>query len=195
MKDQHVDVSADPIPKEVLDYCRSVTTTEKQFEQEREAYVAFCEKYSKERDPKKRIVMEMFLQYLLFSKVHGMTPSYALTSALSDALNDEAKAKRAMYPQALHEEIADILTSSTYTVGRGKSTNWTMHTASQYSQFDGDGRRPFSDWTAGEILGSYVKFGSHHFSVGKATQRILGVLEERYGIDFEELEKQRKSLK
>ncbi|MDX0503605.1 hypothetical protein GOC80_13315 [Sinorhizobium medicae] len=193
MGNQHIEVSGDPIPQEVLDYCASVTTTEREFAREKKAYLDFCERHSKERDAKKRMVMENFLQYLLFSKAHGMKPSYALTEALNDSLRQEAQAKRAIFPLSLHEEIAEILTTATYTIGRGRSTNWTIYTTGSESLFSRESREPFGQWTAGEVMGSFVKFGSHHFAIGNTTQRILSMLEARYDIDFKQLEKDRKS--
>lgn len=53
MGNPHIEVSGDPIPQEVLDYCKSVSTTEKEFAREKKAYLDFCERYSKERDGKK----------------------------------------------------------------------------------------------------------------------------------------------
>ena len=70
-----VQVCADPIPKEFLDYCRSVTKTEQEFEHEKQAYIDFCIRYERERDQRNRIVMQNMLNYLLFSDRHGMSPS------------------------------------------------------------------------------------------------------------------------
>lgn len=188
----NIPITADPIPQPVEDYCRTVTGNKKEFEAELQAYRDFVVRYQKERDKKKRIVMSNMLHYLVYSDQHGMKPSHAFTDALESALDDEKTAKRAMYPLPLHQGIADILTSSTHTVGRGRTTNWQMHTGTFYSEFDGKGREWFDDWAAGEVLGSYVSFGAHRFGIGSATQRILELLEERYGLDFRELEKQRK---
>ena len=189
-----VQVCADPIPKEFLDYCRSVTKTEQEFEHEKQAYIDFCIRYERERDQRNRIVMQNMLNYLLFSDRHGMSPSYALTEALDYALSEEAKASRRMYPVPLHEGFEKILTTSTHTIGRGRTTRWKLHTwGADYSEFTGEGRKPFDEWTAGEILGSYVKFGSHRFAIGDATERILSLLEKRYRLDFKELEKRRKT--
>lgn len=186
-----ITICADPIPKEVVAYCRSVSTTDKMLEREKQAYVDFCERYAKERSMRKKIVMQNMLNHLLLSKVHGMKPSHALTDALSSALQDEKDAEKKLYPLDIHAEVADILTSATYTVGRGKTTSWAIHTGGWYSEFRGEGRRAFDEWTAGEVLGSYLKFGAHHFSIGATTQRIMSMLEERYGLDFKQLEKDR----
>jgi hypothetical protein len=189
-----VQVSSDPIPKEVLAYCRSMSKTDKEFDRERRAYIDFCTRYEKESNQRNRIVMQNMLNFLLFSDRHGMKPSYALTEALDYALGEEAKAFKQMYPLPIHEGIEKILTTSTNTVGRGSTTRWKLHTwPADYSEFTGEGRKPFDEWTAGEILASHVSFGSHRFSIGAATQRILSLLEERYGLDFKELEKQRKA--
>lgn len=186
-----IPICADPVPKEVISYCRSVSTTDKMFENEKQAYVDFCERHAKERSRRKKLVMQNMLNHLLLSKAHGMKPSHALTEALSSALQDEMQAEKAIFPLDIHAEIADILTSATHTVGRGKTTSWTIHTGGWYSEFNGEGRRAFDEWTAGEVLGSYVKFGAHHFSIGATTQRIMSMLEERYGLDFKQLEKDR----
>lgn len=45
MGNPHIEVSGDPIPQEVLDYCTSVTTTEREFAREKQAYLDFCERY------------------------------------------------------------------------------------------------------------------------------------------------------
>ncbi|WP_421590768.1 hypothetical protein [Shinella sp. M27] len=186
-----IPICADPIPKEVIAYCRSVSTTDKMLDYEKRAYVDFCERYAKERSKRKKIVMQNMLNHLLLSKVHGMKPSHALNDALSAAFQQEKEAEKTLYPLEIHSEVAHILTSATYTVGRGKSTAWTIHTGGWYSEFRGEGRKAFAEWSAGEILGSYVKFGAHHFSIGATTQRILSMLEERYGLDFKQLEKDR----
>lgn len=186
-----IPICADPIPEEVIAYCRSVSTTEKAFETERHAYVDFCARHAKERSKRKKIVMQNMLNHLLLSKDHDMPPSYALTEALDSALEHENQAEKTIYPLDIHAKIADILTSATHTVGRGKTTSWTIHTGSYYSEFNGKGRQGFDEWTAGEIMGSYVKFGAHHFALGATTQRIMSMLEERYGLDFQQLEKDR----
>lgn len=186
-----IPICADPIPKEVIAYCRSVSTTDLMFEAEKQAYMDFCERHTKEPSMRKKLVMQNMLNHLILSKGHGMKPSYALTEALSSALQDEKQAEKSIYPLDIHAELADILTSATDTVGRGKTTSWTIHTGGQYSEFNGEGRSAFDEWTAGEILGSHVKFGSHHFAIGATTQRIMSMLEERYGLDFKQLEKDR----
>ncbi|CDZ67993.1 Hypothetical protein NGAL_HAMBI2605_62760 [Neorhizobium galegae bv. orientalis] len=190
-----VEVTDDPVPEAVIAYCKTVTTSQRQFNTEIKAYKAFVERYRKQRDKKKRLVMSNLLQYLLFSTEHGMKPSYALTDALTSALGDEKDAQKAMYPLPLHQGLAEIFTSSTHTKGRGRTTNWQMHSGASYSNFNGEGRNWFGDWNAQEILGSYVKFGSHRFTIGNATQRVLGLLEQRYGISFDELEKDLKRKK
>ncbi len=157
---------------------RDADKAKEEFEAEVKAYRDFVARYQQERDKRKRIVMSNMLLYLLYSNQHGMKPSHALTEALDHSLAMEKEAKRAMYPVPLHQDIAEILTSSTHTVGRGRTTNWQMQTGTYYSQFDGKGRDWFDEWTAGEILASYVSFGAHRFGVGSATQRILELLEE-----------------
>lgn len=190
-----LEVTDDPIPQPVMDYCKRQSSNKKQLDIEISAYRDFVARYQKQRDKQKRTVMANMLQYLVYSDEHDMKPSYALTDALESAMSDERKAKRDVYPLPLHQSIAHVLTSSTHTKGRGRTTNWTMHTSSSYSVCDGRGRDWFSEWTAGEVLRSYVSFGSHRFHVGGATQRILNLLEDRYGLDFRELEKQLQARK
>ncbi|RYG88848.1 MAG: hypothetical protein EON58_19705 [Alphaproteobacteria bacterium] len=190
-----VEVTDDPIPQLVIDYCKSHSSNDREYEKEVTAYQRFVERYRGERDRNKRLVMLNALQFLLFSDRHDMKPSYALTEDLDCTLREERDAKRAMYPLPVHQGVADILTSSTYTKGRGRTTAWQMHTSSTSSEFTGKGRDWFDAWNAQEILNSYVKFGSHRFSVGATTQRILGLLEDRYGLDFKQLEKQLKTRK
>ncbi|MBY5537652.1 hypothetical protein HFO42_10575 [Rhizobium leguminosarum] len=190
-----IEVTDDPVPVPVIEYCKSVTMNKLQFDAEVAAYKHFVARYRKQRDRQKRQVMANMLQYLVYSTEHGMKPSHALTDALESALEEEKEAKRQMYPLPLHQSIANVLTSSTHTKGRGQTTNWKMHTGTFYSEFNGAGRHWFSDWTAGEVLGSHVSFGSHRFHIGGATQRILKLLEDRYGLNFNQLEKDRQARK
>ncbi len=190
-----VEVTDDPIPPLVIEYCKSHSSNDREYQEEVTAYRRFVERFRGERDRNKRLVMQNALQFLLFSRQHDMKPSYALTEDLDCALEDERNAKKVMYPLPVHQGVADILTSSTYTKGRGRTTAWRMHTSASSSEFTGEGRDWFDEWNAQEVLGSYVKFGSHRFAVGATTQRILGLLEERYGLDFKELERHRKSRK
>jgi hypothetical protein len=193
-----IPICADPIPDEVIAYCRSVAPAEQSFEREKQAYVTLCLQYAKERSTRKRIVIQNLLNYLVRSKDHGMKPSYAFTEGLRSALEYEKNAEKELFPLEIHAEIANILTSATDTVGRGRTTSWTIHTGGSgtwYSQFRGEGRSAFGEWTAGEVLGSYVKFGAHHFAIGATTQRIMTMLEKRYGLDFDQLEKDRTKRK
>lgn len=188
-----LEVTDDPIPSVVIEYCRKKSSNKEQFDAEISAYIDFVARYRKQRDKQKRQVMANMLHYLVYSDIHDMKPTHALTDALESAMADERQSKRDMYPLVLHQSIARVLTSSTHTKGRGHTTNWQMHTNTFYSEFDGRGRDWFGDWTAGEILGSYVSFGSHRFHIGSATQRILLLLEDRYGLDFRQLEKARQA--
>ncbi|WP_312946501.1 hypothetical protein [Agrobacterium sp.] len=185
-----IEVTDNPIPQHVLDYCRKKSSNKKQLDIEISAYRDFVARYRRQRDKRKRQVMANMLQYLVYSSHHDMKPSHALAEALESAMTDERVSKRNMHPLVLHQSIAHVLTSSTYTKGRGQTKNWKMHTRTLYSEFDGRGRDWFAEWTAGEILGSYVSFGSHRFHVGEVTQRILHLLEDRYGLDFRVLEKE-----
>jgi hypothetical protein len=188
-----VEVTDDPIPQLVIEYSKAHSSNDREYDNEIMAYRRFVERYKGERDRNKRLVMQNALQFLLFSRQHDMKPSYALAEDLDCALRDERNAKKAMYPLPIHQSVANILTSATYTKGRGRTTNWQMHTSASSSEFTGEGRNWFDDWNAQEVLGSYVKFGSHRFAVGSTTQRILGLLEERYELDFKKLEKELKA--
>ena len=45
-----------------------------------------------------------------------------------------------------------------------------------------------SNQSAKRVSGAFYKFGANHLCIGQALQRLLTHLEERYDIDFEELE-------
>lgn len=45
--------------------------------------------------------------------------------------------------------------------------------------------------TADEIISAYYAFGANQLHIGKAIFKVIELMEQRYGIDFEELEKQK----
>lgn len=187
-----IEITVGSVPEEVADYCRKRSETDEQLELEVQAYLDFADRYHSELDTEKRRVMANMLHFLVYSDEHEMNPSYVLTEALDNSLRQERDAAEKLHPREIHEQVAHILTSSTNTVGRGQTTNWKIHTRADYNVPEGLQRSRYQDWSAGEILNSYVSFGSHNFGIGSATQRVLDMLENRYGIDFNQLENQLK---
>lgn len=185
--------SKDPLPKQVTDYCKQVAETQDEYEVQIEAYRVLCDKYAAEKDKSRRQTMQNLLDFVVHPNGWEMKPTYAFTDCLEEALRTEKASQAALYPIPLYDMITHAVTHATYTVGRGESTRWTVYGgAPNYSNADASKRERYDDWTAVEISGAYVKFGVHHFYIGKTADYILKALEDRYGLDFKELEKQRK---
>lgn len=193
---ESIPFSKDPLLKQVTDYCKQVTSTKAEYEAQIEAYKVLCDKYAAEKDKRRRQTMQNLLDFVMDPEGWEMKPTYAFTECLDEALRYEKAAQKSLYPIPLYDMITHAVTHATFTIGRGESTRWTVYGGMpSYSNADASKRKRYDDWTAGEISGAYVKFGSHHFSIGKTADYILKALEERYGLDFKELEKQRKSRK
>jgi len=110
---------------------------------------------------------------------------------------DRVRARRALHkkiqPMALYIALEDIMArqtdASTYTQNptRGRKNlilPGNFSPSKEISYVSADTPPPL-------LLGSFYKFGSHHFHVGHAIKAILEHLEDRYGLDFRKLEKAR----
>lgn len=182
----------DGIPNVVRDYCKRTASSAQHVEKEIAAYVAICERYEKTKNRRTRQALQNMLDFVLDPEGNGMKLSYVVDDVMGYVIKEEADDQKALYPLAIYEAATEFMTHATYTKGRGKSTAWTVYSGTgYYSNSDATDRTRYENWTAGEIRSSYVKFGSHRFGIALTTERILKMLEERYGLDFKQLEKDR----
>jgi hypothetical protein len=108
--------------------------------------------------------------------------------------HDRVRERKALHkkvqPMVLYIALEDIMArqtdSSTYTQNptRGRKNLFLA------GNFSPPKEVPYvsADTPPPLLLGSFYKFGSHHFHVGHAINGILEHLEERYGLDFKKLE-------
>lgn len=105
----------------------------------------------------------------------------------------------------LNKKIIDLICELEYKIGRNcynpnSYDGWTGDEGCSYRYpvcySDEDGTEYRSkynpDVTKKNVHTLKYKFGSNHLYIGKGIIDVLEFLEERYGLDFNELEKQRK---
>lgn len=121
--------------------------------------------------------------------------SYCLENVFPQAVKDQREAAKTIRPFGLFAAIERIMAGATHTSNFGDSSRWPLHTSGTYSKSKklprngalGDLALPK------DILGSYYQFGVHTFRVGRVVHDIMRMIEQRYGLDFEALEKARKA--
>ncbi|MGR9247021.1 hypothetical protein [Rhizobium leguminosarum] len=154
-----------------------------------QAWTAFCQRFREVKNKRHRTVMQQVANFALTGE---MGIAYVLTEGLEQALKSERRARKGLYPDALYSVVAD---------GIAAGLNWkniNVHPGASNYRLSGEEkvfRGRYGEWTATEILGAHIDIGKHVLHVGSTVPKILAALEERYGINFKELEKRRKPRK
>lgn len=122
---------------------------------------------------------------------HSMLLSYLHESYWNEEINRDNKI---LSLSSLYSELEEILAgasdSSGYTKGAGVNKRYPI----TVPHLDGTVGKPYylsigSGTTPEEFMNAYYSFGVHKFYTGKTLIEIIEFLEQRYGIDFEQLEK------
>ena len=149
----------------------------------------------KERDPEtRRFMVDTLVHYC---KDCSMLLSYILNEYWRVWIRDYKRKKKTVKPLELYirmERIMSMCCDSTAYTKQAMSPRRTLTIPGNYS-----GEQPISyvDHEVSNVglLNSYFKFGSHKFFVGQAISEIVSHLEERYGLDFDKLERARQRAK
>ncbi|TWA12533.1 hypothetical protein FB005_1483 [Sinorhizobium medicae] len=95
---ESIPFSKDPLPKQVTDYCKQVTSTKAEYEAQIEAYKVLCDKYAAEKDKRRRQTMQNLLDFVMDPEGWEMKPTYAFTECLDEALRCAKAAQKSLYP-------------------------------------------------------------------------------------------------
>ncbi|MCQ1855831.1 hypothetical protein [Neorhizobium galegae] len=193
LSDKNVPITDDPVPDAVIKAARLQANepgrSEDDYASTLQAWAEFCQRFQETKNRRHQTVMQ---QVANFAMTGEMGIAYVLTTGLEQALKAERRARRGRYPNALYSVVAD---------GIAAGLNWksiNVQTGGSHYRLSGEEkmfRGRYDDWTATEVLGAHIEIGKHTLHVGTTVPKILAALEERYGLDFKELEKQRKSRK
>ncbi len=138
-------------------------------------------------------------QFMVDTVVHyckdcSMLLSYILNEYWHAWIRDYRRQMKKVKPLELYIDLERIMSmccdSTTYT----KQSNSPRKTLTIPGNHSGEERITYvnSEVSNVGLLNSYFKFGSHKFFVGQAISHTVSHLEERYGLDFEKLERARR---
>ncbi|WP_394027500.1 hypothetical protein [Desulfovibrio falkowii] len=81
-----------------------------------------------------------------------------------------------------------------FTGEQGAHFRYPVWAVTEYNEYDGDEKERFygrvREIPAENLKSMHYKFGANSLYIGRAIFKVLRMLEERYGLDFSELEKQ-----
>lgn len=146
-------------------------------------------------DTKDAFAKRVYVEALEFTiEGEAMSLTYCFEQVLVDALKEHRAARKRVRPIELFDGVERILAGATYTANFGESRRYPLKTAGgAYMRAASIPRntRSLTDTVLPEgLLHSYYQFGVHTFRVGRAVTAILKMIEERYDLDFQALEKE-----
>ena len=173
------------------------TATEAERQRDIEAYQEIVAKIANAKDAFAKRVYRQTLDFAADTS-HQMRFSYIVDEILPMVLKEQRKARRELRPFALFAEIEKILAGATSTTNFGQSRRWPLMTTASYSktrQLPRNVRNMEDAVLPANFRSAYYKFGVHSFSVGRAVEAIIDMIERRYSLDFKALEEMRQSNK
>lgn len=185
---RNVPICADPVPDEVIARARAACPPV-EVDEDIEAYRAFAARYATTKSRKHKVVMQQILNWVMAGEVTDFR--YGLGEMLDDALKQERKAQKELqYNDELYRVVGDPVAWSL----RWENINIRPSTPSNRRPGEAEGyhrwRRRYSEWSANEIQGAYIEIGKHTLHLRQAVDDVLKSLENRYGLDFNALEKE-----
>jgi len=160
---------------------------------ELEAYHSILCQIENEKNPTlKKLMQERLQNYCdgYMTGTHGMLLSYIKDEHWDQEVERERKilVLSNLYVD-LEEILAGFSNSSVYTKQWGNNRRYPLQIPKKGGTPINATRVLIGDVIAPtEFLSSYYSFGSHKFYAGQALSSIIDFLEQRYGIDFEQLE-------
>lgn len=160
---------------------------------ERKAYSEMQLKIEREKNREIKHFMQDTLEYYCIDG--SMLLSYIYENYWDEWVKKQKYLQRAIQPMelyiALESILADKSDSSEYTKTPG-GPRYPLTIPGNYpGQPENRVRHVGTDVSGARFLKSYYKFGVHKFHVGSAVKNILDYLEDRYDLDFKELERSR----
>ncbi|MCQ1779429.1 hypothetical protein NOJ05_19660 [Neorhizobium galegae] len=184
---KNVPISTDPIPDIVIARAKAACSLD-EVDDNIQAYRDFCARYEATKSPKQKIVMKQILNWIVAGEATDFR--YGLGEMLDDALKQERKAQKDLYPDDLYRVVGDpvgwALRWDSINIRPSTPSNRRPGEAAGYHRY----RRRYSDWSANEIAGAYIEIGKHTLYLRQAVDGVLKGLEDRYNIDFKKLEKE-----
>ncbi len=147
------------------------------------AWRTYCDQYRQTKSKRHRIVMQQVANCAFYGE---MDIAYVLTVGLAEALRAERAAQRGLYPDALYSIVADGIARGLQWRKINIKAGGSHYRRSAEAEASRD---RYDGWTATEMVGATIEIGKHSLEVGLTVPQILKALEERYDIDFKELEK------
>lgn len=164
-------------------------------DEERKAYVALCNSIASEPDTRLRNIMTERLE--LHCKTFAASNPVLLSYIYRDRWEGENAEDRELLarPLEVYLMLEEIVSEHSDCRGYTKRGGRTSRYPLSVPQADGTARKvsftKLISWNPRDFMGSYYAFGVHKLYIGKAISQMLQCLEERYGLDFSELEKNR----
>ena len=188
-------MSFEQLPYVVRRNIEHFTNTESERQVEVDAYGKLIELIEREYDEFTKCVYRQALDYIIELP---MRLSYVReqTSYFEDALKRQKAARDALQPFELFEAIERVVCGATTAFAEDRPSRTTLHADAEFQKTQEI--RPASAQYSGAVLpdnfrGSYYKFGSHKYFIGRAIEESVRMIEKRYGINFKDMEIKRRS--
>lgn len=177
------------IPRECEKYLVKRGVPQEEWEVEAEAYAAILREIDHAEDQLTRAVYAQTFASVL--EEGNLLFSYCLKEVLPVELRRQRDARERIKPIALFIELERVLASASHNDISG-SGRWPLRVSGSRSQPAKRTRniRVSEDLPEG-LLRSYYEFGAHQFSVGDTIESIMRLIEDRYSLNFEDLERSR----
>ena len=155
-------------------------------EKERKTYETLYRSIARERNSRLRQLMNERLELYCraFSASNPVLLSYIHAETWDDDTSEDRKLLALLNVYVPLEEILSQHFDRT--------SRYPLSVPSAVGTFAKMGITTLHEWTPKEFLGSYYDFGWQKLHIGEAISHMLQFLEEQYGLDFSELEKNRR---
>ena len=164
-------------------------------ETERNAFDRMQADIEKEKDMETR-------QFMVDTVVHyckdcSMLLSYILNEYWHVWIRDYKRKKKKVSPLELYIDLERIMSMCCDSTSYTKQSISPRKTLTIPGNHSGEERITYVNKGVSNVglLNSYFEFGSHKFFVGQAISGMVSHLEERYGLDFDKLERARQRAK
>lgn len=167
-------------------------------DEEHRAYVALCRSIASERDSRLKKLMTERLE--LYCKNFSASNPVLLSYICDQRWESETEEDRELLSRPLHVYVMleDIVAQYTDSSGYTKQIGGPSRYPLTVPRPDGTTQKVsvtfLTEWHPNEFMGAYYAFGVHKLFVGKAVAHVMDFLQERYGLDFNELENRRRKM-
>lgn len=157
-------------------------------QEEEKAYSKMLVDIDKETNPFIKAFMQDTVLYLCKEE---MLFTYYLGQRWNDVIQEEREILKSVQPIDLYIELEKILANQSDSYGYTKtfsSHRYPLNIPGHYTGVEKVRYIDKSEISPACLLRSYYKFGVHTYRVGHAIKNIIECMEDRYGLNFKELE-------